>query len=264
MTNRHTARLRAVVSATIALTCLGGASLSAGLADAVPVAGQNTVERTVGTDILRIQLTQGNPDDNGTGLTGLIHGVTIHLNRLVGVDPNNPADMQRLEDATLDEVKTWPTDEHFSLVTDANGIVQFEGLPQGIYLVTSTAPSDDYREINPFLVAVPFHTVQYDSTPVAGVIIAKSHNPGTPPSFPPFVPPVVPSTPPAGPPATPPTHPGQPEDVPSKTTPPKGSLAMTGAQITGIVAAAIALMGAGVIFIAAGRKKKGATARNGA
>ncbi|QTH60041.1 hypothetical protein J5O04_02585 [Corynebacterium hindlerae] len=258
MTNRHTVRLRAVVAATIALTCLGGASLSAGLADAVPVAGLTTGERAVGTDILRIQLTQGNPADNGKPVSGLIQGVTIHLNRLAGIDPNSPEDMLRVEKAALDEVKTWPTDSHFSLVTDANGIVQFEGLSQGIYLVTSTAPSDEYREINPFLVAVPFHTVQHNSTPVAGVIVAKSHKPGNPPTFPPVVPPVVP---PSEPPATPPTRPGQPQEVPSKTTPPKGPLAMTGAQVTGLVALASVLLSTGFVLIALSRKKRTPGAR---
>ena len=130
-------------------------------AEAVQVAGQQSTgaERTSATDTVTIRLTQGNPNDDGQPPSGKIQGVTIHLDRLAGLDPTNAEDVARVRNANLDEVRDWRTDVHVDLVTNANGEVTFDGLAHGFYVVTSTAPDDSYREINPFVVAVPFHTV---------------------------------------------------------------------------------------------------------
>ena len=163
MINNRNNRLNSVVAGTIALafTCAGlGAGV--GFAQAVPVAGRDGVtgvEQSVGTNVLKIRLTKGNPDDDGQTVAGSVEGVTIHLDRLEGIDPKNPADMKRVESASLEEIQKWNKDLNLSKVTDANGEVQFSGLVDGIYLVTSSAPDGNYREINAFLVAVPFHTV---------------------------------------------------------------------------------------------------------
>ncbi|ALA66525.1 hypothetical protein [Corynebacterium lactis] len=285
MTSSQTARSRLIGrTAAIAVAC--GASLSVGLATgpgadmaaAAPVAGQTGVpnmERSVGTDVLTIQLTQGNPDDDGMAPSGAIAGVKIHLKRLSGIDPKNSADMARVEKATLEQNQGWPTDAHLWQVTDAEGKTRFEGLADGIYLVTSTAPGEGYREINSFLVAVPFHTVATNSNPVAGVIVAKTHTPGKPPVTPPTppdvpevpgVPPTKPGTPPSAPPSVPttpnnsdsPPVPEQPdphEKAPSEKTP-KGPLAVTGAQVIGLVVVAAVLIGAGFVLIAGNRRKQ--------
>ncbi|MDK7199115.1 surface anchored protein [Corynebacterium amycolatum] len=292
-------RLNSVVAGTIALafTC-AGLGAGADIAQAVPVAGRDGVagvEQSVGTNVLKIRLTKGNPDDDGQTVAGSVEGVTIHLDRLEGIDPKNPADMKRVESARLDEIQKWNKDLNLSKVTDANGEVQFSGLVDGIYLVTSSAPDGNYREINAFLVAVPFHTVTEDPNPVEGVIVAKSHTPGKtpPPTTPPKTPPTTPTTPPKTPPTTPTdTPPTTPEDgrttpattpTTAPTKPPKtpvgesasgssqgqssssgtsGSLALTGVQVAGLVAAAAALIGAGFIIIAVSRKKdKGSEGR---
>ena len=243
-------------------------------AEAVQVAGQQTTgaERTVDTDTVTVRLTQGNPDDDGQAPSGKIQGVTIHLARLAGLDPNNADDVARVQDAGLAEVREWRTDVHVDQVTDANGEVTFDGLADGFYVVTSSAPDNSYREINPFVVAVPFHTVADNPKPVPGVIVAKTHKPGETPT-----PPTTPTTPPSHPntpqttPNYPPTKPGKPPHQP-ETTPPGtpsagktstpvtssgngGSLAMTGAQVIGVVAAALALIATGFVMIAFSRRK---------
>ncbi|WP_083323821.1 SpaA isopeptide-forming pilin-related protein [Corynebacterium sp. HMSC036D03] len=246
-------------------------------AEAVQVAGQQSTgaERTSATDTVTIRLTQGNPNDDGQAPSGKIQGVTIHLDRLAGLDPTNADDAARVRNANLDEVRDWRTDVHVDLVTNANGEVTFDGLAHGFYVVTSTAPDDSYREINPFVVAVPFHTVVDNPKPVPGVIVAKTHKPGETPTPPtsssaPSAPSSRPDTP-QTPPNYPPTKPGKPPHQP-ETTPPGtpsagktstpvtpsgngGSLAMTGAQVIGVVAAALALIATGFVMIAFSRRK---------
>lgn len=273
LTNTWSARMVAVgVACAIAFAGPGMVA-----AEAVQVAGQQTTgaERTVDTDTVTVRLTQGNPDDDGQAPSGKIQGVTIHLDRLAGLDPTNADDAARVRNANLDEVRDWRTDVHVDLVTNANGEVTFDGLAHGFYVVTSTAPDDSYREINPFVVAVPFHTVVDNPKPVPGVIVAKTHKPGETPTPPtsssaPSAPPSRPDTP-QTPPNYPPTKPGKPPHQP-ETTPPGtpsagktstpvtpsgngGSLAMTGAQVIGVVAAALALIATGFVMIAFSRRK---------
>ena len=273
LTNAWSARVVAV-GVACAVAFAGPGVVAAG---AVQVVGQQTTgaERTVDTDTVTVRLTQGNPDDDGQAPSGKIQGVTIHLARLAGLDPNNADDAARVRNANLDEVRDWRTDVHAEKVTDANGEVTFDGLANGFYVVTSTAPDDSYREISPFVVAVPFHTVVDNPKPVPGVIVAKTHKPGETPTPPtsssaPSAPPSRPDTP-QTPPNYPPTKPGKPPHQP-ETTPPGtpsagktstpvtssgngGSLAMTGAQVIGVVAAALALIATGFVMIAFSRRK---------
>ena len=273
LTNAWSARVVAVgVACAVAFAGPGVVA-----AEAVQVAGQQSTgaERTSATDTVTIRLTQGNPNDDGQPPSGKIQGVTIHLDRLAGLDPTNADDAARVRNANLDEVREWRTDVHVDLVTNANGEVTFDGLAHGFYVVTSTAPDDSYREINPFVVAVPFHTVVDNPKPVPGVIVAKTHKPGETPTPPtsssaPSAPPSRPDTP-QTPPNYPPTKPGKPPHQP-ETTPPGtpsagktstpvtssgngGSLAMTGAQVIGVVAAALALIATGFVMIAFSRRK---------
>ena len=273
LTNAWSARVVAVgVACAVAFAGPGVVA-----AEAVQVAGQQSTgaERTSATDTVTIRLTQGNPNDDGQPPSGKIQGVTIHLDRLAGLDPTNADDAARVRNANLDEVRDWRTDVHVDLVTNANGEVTFDGLAHGFYVVTSTAPDDSYREINPFVVAVPFHTVVDNPKPVPGVIVAKTHKPGETPTPPtsssaPSAPPSRPDTP-QTPPNYPPTKPGKPPHQP-ETTPPRtpdggktstpvtpsgngGSLAMTGAQVLGVVAAALALIATGFVMIAFSRRK---------
>ena len=210
-------RIAAFLAACALVAVMG--AIGANDANAARIVGRVDapgVSATSGTDIVRITLSPGNPDDDNSSASGSISGVTIHLERLKGISPASQQDREKVENATAAELAEWPKDLHFSQVTDENGSVKFSDLPEGIYLVTSTAPNDSYREINSFLVSVPFYGAGYDSTPVEGVIVAKSHKPGEtpPPSTPPTTPP---KTPPTTPPGTPPTTPGT--STPPKTPP---------------------------------------------
>lgn len=274
-------RLTSTWSAQMVAVGVAGAIAFAGpgmvAAGAVQVAGQQTTgaERTVDSDTVTVRLTQGNPDDDGQAPSGQVQGVTIHLARLAGLDPNNAYDAARVQDANLDEIREWRSDVHVDQVTDANGEVTFDGLADGFYVVTSSAPDDSYREINPFVVAVPFRTVVDNPNPVPGVIVAKTHKPGETPtpttsSPAPSAPPSRPNTP-QTPPNYPPTKPGKPPHQSETTSPGTpsagktstpaessgngGSLAMTGAQVLGVVAAALALIATGFVMIAFSRRK---------
>lgn len=266
-------RLKRTVAASVALA-FAGAGLGLGPAAAVQVAGQGetAIEQSVATDSLNIRLTKGNPDDDTNVVAGSIEGVKIHLDRLEGINPKDAADMERVRSSSLDDISTWPTDLHLTQTTGSNGEVQFDDLDNGIYLVTSNAPEGNYREINSFLVAVPFHSLTSNPAPVPGVIVAKTHTPGkTPPPTTPVTTPRVPGTPPGDTPRTP-GNPPEDEPTPSQPTtsprvpqvldaePPSGEtpgspsgLAMTGAQVIGLVTAAAVLIIAGFIIIAASR-----------
>lgn len=258
--------------AAIALSAglLGGAYGAVGVADAAQVAGlsdQPGVSRDYGTDTLSITLSPGNGDPVNPA-TGKVAGVTIKLERLQGIDPENAADKAKVRNISADKIADWPTDRMIPAVTNEAGQVRFQGLEKGIYLVTSQAPAGaaagEYREISPFLVAVPFHTVADNPRPVEGVIVAKTYNtvpPNTPPTEPPTTPrttpPTTPSTPPPG--DTPPGETPPPRETPgsgNEKEREQGALAMTGVQIIGLVLAAVALMGAGLLMLLITKKRK--------
>lgn len=262
--------------AAIALSAglLGGAYGAVGVADAAKVAGlsdQPGVSRVYGTDTLSITLSPGNGDPVNPA-TGKVAGLTIKLERLQGIDPENAADKAKVRNTSADKIADWPTDRTITAVTNEAGQVRFQGLEKGIYLVTSQAPAGaaagEYREISPFLVAVPFHTVADNPRPVEGVIVAKTNTtvplttpptepPTTPPTTPPGTPPTTPSTPPPG--DTPPGETPPPRETPGtgdEKEREKGDLAMTGVQIIGLVLAAVALMGAGLLMLLITKKRK--------
>lgn len=262
-----------VTAIAISAGLLGGAHAGVGVADAAKVAGLNDqpgVSRDYGAETLSITLSPGNSDVLEPP-TGKIAGVTIKLERLKGINPENAADRAKVRNASAEEIAGWPTDRTLTAVTNEAGQVRFQGLEKGVYLVTSQAPAGaaagEYREISPFLVAVPFHTVDSNPRPVEGVIVAKTTvPPPTPPIDPPSTPP---STPPANPPTTPTPPPGEtpPSDTPEQGSTPEpvpgdengrgpGNLPMTGVQILGIVLAAVALMSAGLLMLLISKKRK--------
>lgn len=262
-----------VTAIAISAGLLGGAHVGVGVADAAKVAGLNDqpgVSRDYGAETLSITLSPGNSDVLEPP-TGKIAGVTIKLERLKGINPENAADRAKVRNASAEAIAGWPTDRTLTAVTNEAGQVRFQGLEKGVYLVTSQAPAGaaagEYREISPFLVAVPFHTVDSNPRPVEGVIVAKTTvPPPTPPIDPPSTPP---STPPVTPPTTPTPPPGEtpPSDTPEQGSTPEpgsgdesgrgpGNLPMTGVQILGIVLAAAALMGAGLLMLMISKKRK--------
>lgn len=248
---------RLVAAIALSTGLLGGAYGAVGVADAAKVAGlsdQPGVSRDYGTDTLSITLSPGNGDPVNPA-TGKVAGVTIKLQRLQGIDPENAADQAKVRNTSADKIADWPTDRTITAVTNEAGQVRFQGLEKGIYLVTSQAPAGaaagEYREISPFLVAVPFHTVADNPRPVEGVIVAKT-NSTVPPTTPPWTPPTTPSTPPPG--HTPPLR-ETPRSGDEKERE-QGDLALTGVQIIGLVLAAVTLMGAGLLMLLITKKRK--------
>ena len=232
----------AVLLAVCAVLCaLGFTGFSP--AYAAKIVGQGSSDsgkNTPGSDIVTIIISPGNPEDDHSPAAGKVSGVTVKLERLKGVSAENSSDMKRVESASVDDIAAWPKDRSFSKVTNAGGSVTFAHLPKGIYLASSSAPNESYREINSFLVAAPFHSRPQGDSPVEGVIVAKSRSPQGPPPG---------NEPPPTPPAV---------DTPEKPKTPQDhdqSMPATGAQVTTTVIIAALLIGAGFIIIVASRRK---------
>lgn len=221
-------------------------TVGAGAAHAAKVVGSPETasgDRTDGTDVVKITISPGNPDDDHNPPSGSVAGVTIHLDRLRGVSASDENDRSRIEGASIGEISSWSKDLSFSKTTDQNGTVKFTELPKGIYLVTSSAPDDSYRAINSFLVSVPFYGSSQGTSPVEGVIVAKTHTPTeTPPPG---------STPPQLETETP-EPPGKPGDEPQGSDQP---LPVTGVQVTALVLIAAGLIGSGFIIILVSKRK---------
>lgn len=230
-------------------------TVGASAAHATKVVGSPEVasaDETDGTDVVKITISPGNPEDDHTPPSGSVEGVTIHLDRLRGVSGSDKNDRNRIEGASIGEISSWPKDLSSSKTTDQNGTVKFTGLPKGIYLVTSSAPNDSYRAINPFLVSVPFYGSSQGTSPVEGVIVAKTHTPAETPT-----PPRENETPPPGS-TPPPTEPDTPEPPGKPGDEPQGSdqpLPVTGAQVTALVLIAAGLIGSGFIIILVSKRK---------
>ena len=245
---RKLAALLLVACSMVFAFSTAGASAAFG----AKVVGSPETANGDGTNIIKITLSPGNPDDDHTPPRGSVAGVIIHLDRLRGVSGSMENDRNRIEGASIGEISSWPKDISFSKTTDENGTVKFTDLPEGIYLVTSSAPDDSFRSINPFLVSVPFYGNPKGTSPVEGVIVAKTHaSAKTPP------PPRENETPPPGPtPQSPetdtPEPPGKPGDEPRGSDQP---LPVTGAQVAVLVLVAAGLIGSGFIIILVSKRK---------
>lgn len=241
---------------------------------------------------LSITLSRGNPDLGHPELQGIVSGVTVKLEKLEGIDPFSPADVEKISKTNFDDILfSWAKADPLTAVTDTNGRVTFNNLSKGIYLVTSTAPTQDgtYRRIEPMLVAMPYLGTNNNVENGKAVIIAKTR-PDLPPddfggSTTPPTPttPATPRTPPTAPnipgipsfpwdepnqtptrpqptPPPPPSVPGAPAD--EKNAPPAitvstpiGELALTGVQVLGVAAGALALVASGLILIVFSRRR---------
>ena len=245
-----TALLLVACSMVFAFSTVGPSAVHATKVVGSPEAA--SADETDGTDVVKITISPGNPEDDHTPPSGSVAGVTIHMDRLRGVSGSDENDRNRIEGAPIGEISSWPKDLSFSKTTDQNGTVKFTGLPKGIYLVTSSAPNDSYRAINPFLVSVPFYGSSKGTSPVEGVIVAKTHTPAETPT-----PPRENETPPPGS-TPPPTETDTPEPPGKPGDEPRGSdrpLPVTGAQVAVLVLIAAGLIGSGFIIILVSKRK---------
>lgn len=245
---RKLAALLLVACSMVFAFSTAGASAAFG----AKVVGSPETANGDGTNIIKITLSPGNPDDDHTPPRGSVAGVTIHLDRLRGVSGSMENDRNRIEGASIGEISSWPKDISFSKTTDENGTVKFTDLPEGIYLVTSSAPDESYRSLNRFIVSVPFYGNFQGTSPVEGVIVAKTQaSTKTPP------PPRENGTPPP-PGSTPPTSTDTTEPPGRSGDKPRGSdqpLPVTGAQVKVIVLIAAGLIGSGFVIIIVSKRK---------
>ncbi|MCQ9343738.1 hypothetical protein [Corynebacterium kozikiae] len=240
-------RLTQRLAAAALVAAFASASPAVTQSSAAPLVGMTGVNtQGEGTNNLKITLTKGTAAD-GTPSEGSVVGVTIVAKRLAGIIPTDPQSMDKVNNADFAEVLTWPTDHTIEVATDTQGSVSLKDLPNGVYVVTSI-PAPGVREVNPFLVAVPFHTGEQGEQ-LEGVILAKPRDFNPPP---PSITPPPPATTTTPPPASTP-EPPVPNEPPTQSRVP--GLAMTGAQVIAIVAAAAAMILLGGYLLIAGRRR---------
>lgn len=260
--SKRTTRLtRAAASiAVVAAMSLGGTSV---MADARTVIGVVDAQAVSAIDPARsIDLTliktPPNPD-------GVIEGVTFTVRKVNNVDLTTEAGWALARGMSVAEARQRGFSEEHSAVTDAEGKAYFTGLSVGLYLVTETVPSDaneNYERSAEFLITLPTggddgQHWNYDVTVYTKdkVKPTKPPKPTDPPTIPPIIPVPVPVPVPGGgssvdpgPTPTPtPTTPAAP--VPDKGTTPPPGLAMTGANVAGLGALALALIAGGALLI---------------
>lgn len=291
MTYTHTHRLlAATVTLSAALTVGAFAPAAATRIVGLPTSTTGQQAPAMANTIV-ITLSKGNPDPLAPELQGEIAGVTVVLSPLAGIDSTNQADVDKVKKASLqDIVESWPKGTPLTAVTSATGRAGFFDVPNGIYVVTSISPNDGnrYRSIEPFLVSMP-HAIAEESAPGnEAVLVAKTYldsppddfdrtptpsptpsRPDRPPVIPHFPPDDTPGkastptpgaaittpAPPADATATPPVAPGATPTAPVKKGPVPG-LAMTGAQVIGVVVGALALIVSGFLLLLASRKRR--------
>ncbi|WP_141753108.1 hypothetical protein [Corynebacterium sp. HMSC065H09] len=91
-------RIAAFLAACALVAVMG--AIGANDANAARIVGRVDapgVSATSGTDIVRITLSPGNPDDDNSSASGSISGVTIHLERLKGISPASQQDREKVE-----------------------------------------------------------------------------------------------------------------------------------------------------------------------
>ena len=233
--------LKATTGAFLVAAALSMAG--AGLATAAPVAGTGVNATTSGATSLLIDLSPSVAADEGIDSFA---GYAIRLQKVRGVSPKDADSLEKLRRTPVREIEEkFGFDKFFDYVVGEDNKVETEELPDGIYLVTSQA-TDQGKEVAPFLVAIPFHG-QLDADEVPGVIVVKtrSETPPSTPDNPPSTPPTTPGTPtiPVPPDTVTSTMPVPPDDFTEPPAPgsdsssPGGSLAVTGAQLIGLLVA---------------------------
>lgn len=191
----------------------------------------------------------------------VIEGVTFTVRKVNNVDLTTDAGWALARGMSVAEAKRRGFSEEHSAVTDAEGKAYFTELSVGLYLVTETPPANpgvNYERSAEFLITLPTggddgEHWNYDVTVYTKdkVKPTKPPKPTDPPIIPVPIPVPVPgggSSVDPGPTPTPtPTTPAAP--VPDKGTTPPPGLAMTGANVAGLGALALALIAGGALLI---------------
>lgn len=245
--NKRTTRLtRAAASiAVVAAMSLGGTAMVADARTVIGVVDSQAVSaidpaRSIDLTLIK---TPPNPYDDvpvGDIPGGVIEGVTFTVRKVNDVDLTTETGWARARGMSVAEARQRGFSEEHTAVTDAEGKAYFTGLSVGLYLVTETPPANpnvNYERSAEFLITLPTggddgEHWNYDVT----VYTKDKVKPTKPPK------PTDPPTP------TPtPTTPAAP--VPDKGTTPPPGLAMTGANVAGLGALALALIVGGALLV---------------
>lgn len=253
--NKRTTRLtRAAASiAVVAAMSLGGA---VHMADARTVIGVvdsqaiSAIDPTRSIDLTLIKTPPNAYEDLPVGdiPAGVIEGVTFTVLKVNGVDLTTEAGWTLARGMTIAQARQRGFSAEYSAVTDVTGTARFTGLGVGLYLVTETPPPNpnvNYEQSAEFLITLPTggddgEHWNYDVT----VYTKDKVKPTDPPTTTPTTPTTTTTT-------TTPTTPTTP--VPDKGTTPPPGLAMTGANVAGLLALALAFIAGGALLIRRGR-----------
>ncbi|MDK4258829.1 hypothetical protein [Corynebacterium propinquum] len=222
---------------------------------------------------LNIKKLPRNPHDDaipGAKPFGGVEGLTFRLSKVTGVDATTLLGREAAKKYTVQRARHEGFSESREEATNAKGVVVFNDLGPGLYLIEEFAPDDehDWRLSRPQLVILPLGDVMGENYSYDNVLVTKP-DPGTPPTTPPGTPPEEPGTPPETPekpgdPGTPPSTPGDPGDPDGPNTPDTneewsdgggterlrdGALAVTGANVLWAFAVGIAMIVLGCILM---------------
>lgn len=287
---KRTAVLRGATALTIIATLSLGVPATVGSAQTVI----GVVNSQAVTDIdssrlvsLTIIKTPGNPYDDESGQLPPIQGVTFTVQRVQGINLATEAGWETARDIELDEARERGFTHTFTAVTNADGEAYFPNLPVGLYVISETpvrVPGQPTPEIIDFMITLPtgdYDGVNWDydvqvrakSEEVAGSTPTPTTTPTTPgttttrtttptetvASYTP-----TPRTTPVTSPPRPteqvaayvPPRPGGPGESVASYGPGRQSLASTGADVAGIVAFALILIGGGLYLVMRNRRRE--------
>ena len=243
---------------------------------------------------LEIRLPQPNPfDDPLTGSLARppLAGTQFTARRLEGIDLTTAGGWAAARAFTIAAAERGPFTHSAQAVTNDTGMARLQGLPIGLYLVTSTTPGQGHRSYySPFLITLPTGgEAGWNYTPV---VYAKPDSGGPGIVLPPFPFPIPwpgssdqsPGTAPggsigSGTPGSPdmsnspggpgaadgePSNPGRPsEQTPTagnaKNEIPRGALALTGTPLGLLAGVAAVLAGIGLVLRLVARGTNGRT-----
>lgn len=173
---------------------------------------------------LEVRLPHENPYNQNPGVA--LDGFTFKISKVNNVALDTPAAYAAAKQFTVEKARAQGVTAKGEAVTGSEGIVKFNGLEVGLYLIETTVPADrtDKIAVPPMLIILP--TTREDGNWSYDVKLnAKPQYLQTPPHDVPPTPPEKPETP--------------------KSTPP---LALTGASLLGLGISASGFLGAGVLL----------------
>lgn len=265
----------AAAAAALAATAFAGTAAAVTVTGDVTGLDAATASATCPEVGLTVRIPVPNPHDEvpeGEKPPGSLSGIVFTVQRVGGVDLDTAAGWVAARAMSVEEAGGRLTGDPVSATTDDSGAAVFAGLEPGLYLVTAETPEDpdhDRPEFAPFLITLPTGADgDWNCDPVVHAKAAEDEpDPGPDDNRPPWPTPWPdePGAPAPDDPGTPgkpdaPGKPGSPDSPGAPADPGKpgsgGSrLPVTGAAVTGLVGAAVLLVGAGLLAMRLGRRR---------